>query len=281
MLIKSVKKLSPLERLLYWIEERESVRVKKESNKPKPWTDDTILQQFKFTNIRRMDDRVSVWFYENWYKPYKDHPNMLLAATLARQFNNPDAMESIGFPHKWDKHKVADRLMKRQEEGLTNFSGAYMITGTLGGPKVHQVVYKVADPIYKAEFIINPKSMEDNWQRLLKFAGFSSFIAGQVVADLRWAVTGTWSDRYTWAPQGPGSQRGLNRVLGRPISTKFKQGEFCLELRKLRDVISRRLPAIASKLELHDIQSTCCETDKYSRALLNEGRPKQRYPGVE
>ena len=38
-----------IERFIYWQEERELIRVKKEVLKqPPPWTDDTILQEFKF-----------------------------------------------------------------------------------------------------------------------------------------------------------------------------------------------------------------------------------------
>ena len=45
MNIKDVVKLSPLDRLLYWIKERESIRLKKEAGEPKPWTDDEILRR--------------------------------------------------------------------------------------------------------------------------------------------------------------------------------------------------------------------------------------------
>lgn len=38
-------------------EERELIKIKKESNKPFPWSEDLILQKHKFTNINRNDDR--------------------------------------------------------------------------------------------------------------------------------------------------------------------------------------------------------------------------------
>ena len=41
-----------LDRFCYWQTERESIRVKKEEYKsPPPWTDDPILQEFKFCQV--------------------------------------------------------------------------------------------------------------------------------------------------------------------------------------------------------------------------------------
>lgn len=281
MKISLVKKLTPIERFLYWINERESIRLKKENKQHLPYTDDQILQSFRFCCVRRMDDKVSRWLLNQWYLPNKDHRNIVLAATLARQFNNTESLEEIGFPFKWEPKKYEKILNARKARGLTTFSAAYMITGTLGGTKIEQIIWKVADPIHKAKFEVNPTSMKDNWLRLIPFAGFSSFMAGQVVADLRHAVTGSWKDRMTWAPMGPGSMRGLNILLGLdPHSKKYKTEEFCEELCKIFDVVKKHLPSIAKRLELHDIQNCCCEIFKYTKALTGVGRPKQKYPGI-
>ena len=42
-----------LDRYFYWQEERESIRRKKENGLPAPWTDDPILQEFKFCQVYR------------------------------------------------------------------------------------------------------------------------------------------------------------------------------------------------------------------------------------
>jgi len=46
MKIQDVAKLSPQERLVYWIREREAIRLKKEAGQPRPWTDDEILDTY-------------------------------------------------------------------------------------------------------------------------------------------------------------------------------------------------------------------------------------------
>jgi hypothetical protein len=285
--LDGIKKTTPLGRLIYWIQERETIRIKKEAGVNKPWTLDPILQSYRFCNVRRMDDKVSRWLLDNWYTPNIDHPNILVACTLARQLNNPKSLADVGFPRVWNPRQVEAKLNKRAKDGLKNFSGAYMITGTLGGTKIEQVVWKVVDPIHKpsskdvARIKIDRSSMEKTVEMLIPCAGFSTFIAGQVTADLRWATIGSWQDKDRWAPIGPGSRRGMNRLLGKEVMAPMKQAEFTQHLGWLIDELHKVLPGrITERLEAHDYQNCLCEFDKYTRTLFGEGRPKQKYPGV-
>ena len=280
--IQTVKSLSAFERYIYWVSERESIRLKKEAGEKKPWTDDEILQKFKFCNVRRMDDRVSSWLYENWYKENHSHPNMLVACTLARQLNNTDSLEDVGFPHIWNPKVVEEILNARAKDKLKVFSGAYMITGTLGGTKIQQVVHKVVSPILERPPEIDHTSIENSVKTLLPYAGFSTFIAGQVIADMRWAHSGSWEDKNSWAAIGPGSRRGMNILLGRHKTMPMKQAEFSKHLAEHIEKASNELDdTITSRLEAIDWQNTLCEFDKYTRTLHAEGRPKQKYPGHE
>jgi len=279
MKISDVKKLTTQKRFLYWIKERESIRKKKEAKKSKPWTDDEIFVTYKFCNVRRMDDRVSQWLLKNWFIPYYDHPNMLTACTLAREINNTDSLEEIGFPNSWRPKRVQKILESRVERGLKVFSGAYMITGTLGGTKIEQVVNKVVTPIHKSKIKLNKNSMQESCTMLLPFAGFSHFISGQVIADMRQSSEGHWSDAKEWAPMGPGSKRGMNRLLGNDKDKPMKQDVFLGFLKDVIELVEKNLPEIALRLEAIDVQNCLCEFDKYSRTIFGEGRPKSKYPG--
>lgn len=44
-------------------EERESIRIRKENNEPRPYTDDDILHTKKFCNIDRKNDKGTVNLY--------------------------------------------------------------------------------------------------------------------------------------------------------------------------------------------------------------------------
>lgn len=281
MKIAEVKKMTdPFDRLCYWIRERESIRLKRERGEPAPWTDDEILSSYRFCNVRRMDDKVSRWLMDNWYGPHHGHKNMLIAATLARQLNNPESLQEIGFPIVWNPDRCEKILNARTEKGLKNFSAAYMITGTLGGKKVHQIVRKVVDPIFRSKIELNTDSMKDSAEALIPFAGFSTFIAGQVVADLRWASPGEWSDRDSWAPKGPGSVRGLNILYGDPLDHPMKVSVFERRFGEVLAKIRANIPKeIFERMEAHDYQNCLCESFKYHKTLFGLGRPKQKYPG--
>ena len=42
---------------IYFIHERESIRLKRLNEKKRPWTDDVILRECRFTNVNRVHDR--------------------------------------------------------------------------------------------------------------------------------------------------------------------------------------------------------------------------------
>ena len=136
MLIGDVKTLPAGERLLYWVRERESLRLKKESGASRPWTDDDILSTYRFCNVRRADDRVSRWLRDHWYTPHHGHPNALLACALARWVNLPDSLGAVGFPERWDPARVAGTLKRVRGESGQVFNSAYVIAA--GGKGVRQ-----------------------------------------------------------------------------------------------------------------------------------------------
>lgn len=290
MNISDVKQLPVKERFLYWVRERYAIRQRRLSGNPWPWTDDEILRDWRFCNVRRIDDKVSQWLLNEWYTPYLDHPNMLLACILARQLNTIESLQAVGFPETWKPKEVYRILDDRQQAGMKNYAAAYVVTGAYGPKgqpkksKAYNTVYTVVDFFYKNNYAekIDTSSMEKTWLALRRGPGQGSFFTGQVVADLRWGLTGEWEDRNTWAPMGPGSERGMNRLHERPIDYKIPQHQFLDELRVFADEVREMcrdndLEELAESLELIDVQSVMCEGDKFLRIMNDEGRPKQRY----
>lgn len=300
MKIADVKKLKPVERYIYFIKERERVRILKEGGYPKPWTDDEILQQYRFCNIRRMDDKVSKWLYQNWYQPYYNHPNMLVACVIARHFNVIHVFERItkcvfGGSRTDTTYSPMSALAIIQDlkcQGKTVFNGAYMIHADKSADKSEMVINRVVQPFYDNPPKLDYTSMEQCVGALTSFWNIGSFMAGQIVADLRWAACGpydaigkredTWKDRHTWAPIGPGSKRGMNRLLERDLACNLPQEEFMAHLSALIVECKSKLPKeIHSRLEAMDYQNCCCEFDKLDRTIFDGKKPKQKYPGRE
>lgn len=280
MKTNQVKNLSPFERLRYWITERESIRLKRLAGKPFPWTDDEILQTYRFCNVVRIEDTVSQWLLHKWYKPCKDHPNMLLACALARFINQPLALQHIGFPAYWDHNHLIHHLREFRDNRGQVFNSAYMVRGNDGIDKIECVVDYYVSPLERIkEKVYKAETMQEAWELILPSYGMGSFMAGQIVADLRWAITNTWKDKNYWAPMGPGSKRGMNRLLERDIKYPMRQEEFIHHLTyEVRGRVTHQLPStLANRMEAIDWQNCLCEADKYERTLWGEGKPKRLF----
>ena len=115
--------------------------------------------------------------------------------------------------------------------------------------------------------------------RLREANGLGSFMAAQVVADVKYAQLKNARDWSTFVAPGPGSKRGLNRVLGRPVDAPWRDDDtWRAAFRKLHEQIKPELERIGlGDLHAQDLQNCLCEMDKYERARLGEGKPKRRF----
>lgn len=272
-----------LDILVYWMLERDRIRAKKEAGQPKPWTQDPLLRDYRWCNVRRLDDRVSQWLFEHWYNAAWSPEQLLCAAVLARLINWPDALAQVGyaFPHFSVMRTV---LRERQDAGGKVFTGAYIVPGVTGKNKVDSVFELVGGIATSSQMLVKATGMKDLWLHLTSIEGLGSFLAGQIVADLAHLPTWNgqpWPDRATWAPLGPGSARGLNRLRGIPKDKAVSQAEFERALPVLIDELRPRVEDLWADrgLEAMDIQNCLCEFDKYRRLTLGEGKVRNTYNG--
>lgn len=285
--------MNRLRTLKYWMVEREAIRKKRAAGKPAPWTSDPILQGTRFCNVRRMDDKVSEWLQNEWYPPVADAEpggDLLATAGLARLINWPLALVGLkavdGAYTRWD-YKAAkahfETLKKRKEKV---FTGAYIINAASGGKGANKVdvVLKQVNTLFHRPDLVDPDSMQETHSNLQKIHGIGSFIAGQIVADLRHVWPGMWEDRHLWAPLGPGSRRGIAWLQGWNGIDKLprmSQEDFNDLMQDLMAWASKNVSKIYEErqLEAHDIQNVLCETDKYNRLTFGTGRAKNKFAG--
>lgn len=275
-----------VERLVRFILAREQLRLTRESGAPAPWTDDPILQTYRFCNVRREDDATTRWIARHWREPNKDMPDLWLLMVMARLLNNVDTLIEIT-PHLHSESYEVLELIRgvvrlRQERGARVFNPAYMIT--TAGAKQDKIdyVFDLLKRLNKEREQMRPKAGDtlNSYHMLLgQWRGLGSFLAGQVVADLKYADPHLQaaSDWHTFAASGPGSRRGMNRVLGFKAKEAWQEDDWRQALGRLR---TKTTPVLRRhKIELHaqDLQNCLCEFDKYERERLGEGHPKQRY----
>ncbi len=269
-----------LDRFYSYINERHAIYIRRQAGVKPFWTEDKILQTYSFCNVFRELDTVTIWIRENWKEPYADHPNLPFAMAVARQINWPETLQEIGFPEDWNPDRVKNIMQDRMDRGEKVYTGAYMLTGTLGGTKVEQTIDKILTPLYENQPEIHPDSLQKTWSEYLPYAGFSGFMAYEVVTDLRHTkYLGNARDIYTWANPGPGAKRGLNRINGRELtwSPNREPDRWNREMKDLLDRSPGYLQGHIDVLEMRDIEHCLCEFDKYERVRLGQGKPRAKY----
>lgn len=266
---------SELDLFVRWIHEREAIRKRRAAGAAWPWTDDPFLRAYRWCNVRRMDDRVSRELFDRWYRPEAGEKETLHRALLGRLVNWPDSLDEIGLRLE-DARAV---LAARAASGAKVWTGAYVVPGVQGQAKVDSICDLVDRVVAAADRVVRG-SMRSTWREMVRFDGMGGFLAGQVVADLAHLPVGArWADVGAWAPIGPGSARGINRLRGIPKDKPVAQEQFELLLPKLIGVVR---PLIAEiwidrRLQAMDIQNCLCEYDKYRRLQLAEGTVRARY----
>lgn len=248
-----------------------------------PWTTDPILQRFRFCNIRREDDRVTRWIAMNWRTPHAHAPDLWFAMLVARYFNDPETLDVIWCPHtKWRAESTLKDLRARKQSGGRMFNPAYMVTThKTPGDKLDYLFDRVFNPAWERRKELRPRpldSLASFASRLCTIHGVSGFMAGQVIADMKYTpqLAGA-PDWWTWAASGPGSRRGLNRMVGRDKMAAWHEEEWHAKLVELQGLVNTELLNRIGQLHAQDLQNCLCEYDKYLRVKLGEGRPKQLF----
>jgi hypothetical protein len=276
-----------------FMEKREQLRLNKAAGQSWPWSDDAILNTYKFTNVKREHDRTTMWMRKHWTQPHdnSDAGEIIFNCGLFRYFGTIEFAEAIGWQQNWNPESVSAVASQRHASKLRVFTGAYIIP-TMGLKQVkHEVVCRlILSPLWLARHELaiiaqETKSWRRVGERLMCLPGFggTGFMAKEMLQDvMHTRVLRNAVDRNSWCPAGPGACRGLNRLHDRPVTQGIPFDKALAEMIELFSVAKPLLANWMPELELHDIQFQLCEFDKYERVRTGEGRPKARYtpPGV-
>lgn len=288
-------KIERADQLSLFVQRREAIRLAKERGQEPPWTEDPILRMYRFCNVRRRHDRVSLWIQRYICEPYAKAAYVGPWLALARFVNWPVTLKELldkgHTPEQaLDWSAIGKVIDARTARGGKAWTGAYMIRAESPGGKGGKKGAYVCETVLRGMFDDEEKmsalgiALAEGRRQvvhtvLMTGHGWGSFMAGQVVDDWTWTrLLQNPRDEYTWAPQGPGSVRGLNRILGRPLEAKFNNDEeWCSHLVTLRSQVIEQLGPSFEDMTLMDIQNCCCELDKYLRVKNGEGRPRSIY----
>lgn len=258
----------------YFIGERHRIYLAKEGGANPPWTADPILQNYKFTNVYRELDRTSKWIADNWREPHKSDKDVWFSIAVSVLSNKIETMEALGYPVPWKKQRYINVLTEH------GFGSAYMLT--THRKQIPRPVYyaEILDILWRYRDILGPHNFDtlEAWHsRLSRLDGLASFTTGQIIAGSKYILDKkAYSDWWTFAPQGPGSTRGLSRYNGLPLKTKWESDAWKHAIQYLRKELYEQL---GHKFHGQDVQNCLCEFDKYCRLRFNEGQVKHLYRG--
>lgn len=279
-----------LEAYWYWINERHKIFLKRARGDLPPWTEDPILQNWKFCNVFRKNDKQSQLLTKNVILPHwNDNPALMLFNIYAfRAFNWWPTYKYLvdcvspnkGWINKWEPDDVADLLETRTKIGGQQLtSGAYMIRGREGMPKYESIV-QTLDHVWRmsrgvAHVIGQMHDMQSVNNVLMEqqFWGWGHFTTYQILLDLiESPLLEHPTDLNTWCEFGPGAIRGI-----RLIWPKLRSAEFLPQAIELQQNQHRRQSHVP-ELNLQDIEFSLCELSKYLR-IKNGGKGKEGYAG--
>lgn len=277
--------------------------------KPRPWTKDPVLQEFRFTNVRREHDRETIWLMNNITgNPKVTYEDKLLNCILFRLFNKHETSELISQPIHFSKKYIPEAYRALFEARLVEdpqyifFTGAFITGGMKRALKWYLPKGTSEDSMpmrvmkfmeyLKADGVVNKiKACKDQkavYDLLRGYLGIGDFLAYQMFVDMTYIEEFPFSENEFTAA-GPGCKMGLNFLFTDRDGMSYEECLFWLrenlgdlfvnELDKDwdPDKLFRDLPEYDRCFNVMSLENCFCELSKYIRAKTGTGRPRKKY----
>lgn len=274
---------------LYWYfaSERQQVFQKRLRGETGPWTDDSILQTYKFCNVFRAADRVSQYMIRDVC--YHDEPcsdeDRLFQIVAFRTFSKPETWNSIRsfLGHQPMLNDLASgQFTAAIEHALAElpviYTGAFILCANDAYGQHRKYLNHVE--LFRHMFLVDQlgqkllaaRSFQEIFELLRSYPLLGNFMAYQTAIDLNYSALINFDENDFTVP-GPGALRGMQKVfesLGdyKPAETvhwmvEHQDEEFARFKLPPATLFGRKLHAI-------DCQGLFCETDKYCREAAPE-----------
>lgn len=293
-----------------WITDRYAVHIKKDVQKlPAPWTDNPVIQEFRFTNVRREHDKETKWVIENVCKADMSEANKWANLILFRMINKSETCKNfmpLDFENiDWQKiiYYVANA-----PEDYVMFTNAFKTSGVKGAaaralghtsafkdkengvPPVISVI-QYCKTIYDNEELITDLghcvTAQEFFSCLQRISGIAYFLAYQIFVDWTYCEESLWSENE-FVVAGPGARRGLDLVFDNRDGMTYEEALFWLrdnwlvicnwlQLPWNPDEIFVDLATEDRYMNVMSLQNCHCEISKYIRAVNGTGRPRNKY----
>lgn len=281
-----------------FIAERHRIFIRRQEGQPAPWTDDPILQRYRFCNVYRELDRGTKWYLTNLVipnEPILDFVDLLWRTIVYRLVNSISIFEQLGGVAGYQHWRDMITEMLRRQMKLHSY--AYQTLPRPAGaiPRAQRLEFVLTrlDSNIKGLTweILHAQTLEEVSQHLKSQYGIGPFVAMQVYRDLILAQLLPFPQE-DWVEVGPGAAWTLIRMYGvgatkgtfLGVNSPGKQELWQGKIEKLCEGQQE----FASNLYHRaftpcDIEHCLCEAGKYQKIRMwldGEGPcPKLRYRG--
>ncbi|MBS1492223.1 MAG: hypothetical protein JST55_01855 [Bacteroidetes bacterium] len=285
MIFKSLEPIKTTEVYdAYWkfAAERQEIFFKRVKNNKPPWTNDPILQYYKFTNAYRASDKVSQFLIKNViYKGEQSPKELFFRILLFKLFNKIETWNLLLHEFKeitykdYSFEKYNSVLNEVLDNKFSIYSGAYIMASAnkFGYKRKHSNHLKLIELMIKdfvPEKITESKKLLDVFFLLKSYPSFGDFLAYQLTIDLNYSELINFEESEFVIP-GPGAYDGISKCFtslgglneSEVIRIVCDRQELEFEQRniKFKNLFGRRL-------QLIDCQNLFCEISKYSRVAF-------------
>lgn len=274
---------------IYWrfASERQATFERRVAGAPLPWTEDPILQEYKFCNVFRAADRVSQYMIREvcYHRESCSPEDRIFQIVAFRTFSKIDTWVAVRdflghYPTLDDLsdegfRKALDHA-KLQNRGL--YTGAFILcaNNAYGQSLKHLNHVELFRHMFLqdalGERVLAASSLHQIFELLHSYPLMGDFMSYQVAIDLNYSDLINFSENE-FTKAGPGALRGINKVfedLGDYTPTDIinwmvdhQDAAFKKFNLPFSGLWGRPLHAI-------DCQGLFCETDKYCRKAVPE-----------
>ena len=263
--------------------ERQNIFFNRKEGKNKPFTLDPILQEYKFTNVYRVCDRVSQYLIKHviYGGSTRDRSpeNILFRIMLFKLFNKIETWQLLEYKFgdlsagSFSVNTFKSFLDREMNKGRVLYSNAYMMAS---GCKEFDVTRKHHAHLLLLEMMLKDnlasklagcEKMRDAYSLLLDYPLIGRFLAYQYATDLNYSTLTNFSEMEFTVP-GPGARDGIRKCFS--SLGGLSETEIIKMMADRQDFEFERLGLKFKKLgkrplQYIDVQNIFCEVDKYCR----------------
>ncbi len=267
----------------YFASERQKVFYNRLLGMAAPWTSDSIIIKYKFTNAYRILDRVSQFLVSDVVSGRAQHDiateDIIFRILLFKLFNKVETwkllekeLQNISW-QRYSFHEYDGILSAALKDGVAIYSAAYIMASgksTFGHQRKHQNHLRLLEQVMASgieERIGTCRSMSQLYDVLLSYPLIGKFLAYQFATDINYSdLTSFSEDEFVVA--GPGARDGIMKCFSCRgnysdedvirYMMDHQEAEFHRLGLDFRDLFGR-------SLKLIDCQNLFCEVGKYAR----------------